>query len=168
MTGQQIVVDGLTYVSPDLELTARHVAETADRLGRACGDCSLCCKILGVEEIQKPAGKWCQHCKAGRGCTIYENRPAACRHFSCQWLVDGSFSDAWFPKRSRMVARIVQRRDGDLMLIIDVDPGAPLAWERPPYLEELKARAATMQVQVNFRGRHIAILPEQEIKWLHI
>jgi hypothetical protein len=161
MARQQISVAGVTYTSPDLELTARHVAETAAKLGRQCGDCSLCCKVMGVEEIQKPVGKWCQHCKAGRGCLIYDSRPAACRHFACQWLVDGSFGPEWFPKRSKMVPRIVMR-DGRLALIIDVDREAPGAWERPPYYEQLKARAATMQVQVNFRDHRIAILPEQE------
>jgi hypothetical protein len=161
MTGQQIVVDGLTYTSPDLALTAPHVAEIAAKLGRQCVDCSLCCKLLGVEEIQKPVGEWCDHCKPGHGCLIYESRPAACKHFACQWLIDGSFGDEWLPKRSKMVPRIVER-EGRLVLIIDVDREAPGAWERPPYYAQLKARAATMQVQVNFRDRCFAILPEQE------
>jgi hypothetical protein len=164
MAGQQISVAGLTYTSPDLALTAPHIAEISAKLGRACGDCSLCCKILGVEEIQKPVGKWCQHCKAGRGCLIYESRPAACQHFACQWLIDGSFGDEWKPRRSKMVPRVVER-DGRLVLIIDVDREAPGAWKREPYYEQLKARAVTMQVQVNFRNRRFAIRPNKDVEF---
>ena len=30
--------------------------------GRACGSCTLCCKTMGVDELAKPPGVWCQHC----------------------------------------------------------------------------------------------------------
>jgi hypothetical protein len=42
---------------------------------RSCGDCTLCCKVMAVEALGKPAGSWCSHCKPGRGCLIYETRP---------------------------------------------------------------------------------------------
>jgi hypothetical protein len=60
----------------------------AEGNGRACGDCQLCCKLVPVPVIQKPAGKRCQHAKHGKGCTIYENRPFDCRSWSCRWLAD--------------------------------------------------------------------------------
>ena len=38
--------------------------------GRQCGTCTLCCKLLGIKEINKPDWTWRTHCKPGRGCEI--------------------------------------------------------------------------------------------------
>ena len=55
---------------------------------RECGDCRLCCRVLAVQEIDKPRGKWCEHA-CGKGCAIYDKRPTQCREFECVWrLVD--------------------------------------------------------------------------------
>ncbi|MGM4958232.1 hypothetical protein ACT4MK_23450 [Bradyrhizobium barranii] len=43
---------------------------------RACGDCTLCCKVMAIEALAKLAGSWCRHCKPGQGCAIYAERPA--------------------------------------------------------------------------------------------
>lgn len=51
-----------------------------------CGTCSLCCKLPEIPVLKKPEGKWCSHCAVGKGCTIYETRPAPCRAFTCLWL----------------------------------------------------------------------------------
>jgi len=29
---------------------------------RACGNCTLCCKVNGVPELEKPVDEWCKHC----------------------------------------------------------------------------------------------------------
>lgn len=26
--------------------------------GRQCGDCTLCCKVMAIEELAKPASAW--------------------------------------------------------------------------------------------------------------
>lgn len=54
--------------------------------GRTCGSCTLCCKALPVQGIDKEAGAWCPHCLPGEGCSIYERRPQSCRDFDCLWL----------------------------------------------------------------------------------
>jgi hypothetical protein len=56
--------------------------------GRRCGECTLCCKLVPVPQLTKPAGKKCQHAKYGKGCTIYARRPNVCRAWSCRWLAD--------------------------------------------------------------------------------
>lgn len=55
---------------------------------RSCGSCSLCCKVMGVQDpaLEKPVGVWCEHAQKGRGCGIYSTRPSACRDFKCLWL----------------------------------------------------------------------------------
>jgi hypothetical protein len=51
---------------------------------RSCGECTLCCRLMGVEELEKPNDKWCVHCKGG--CQVYNVRPQTCRDFTCLWL----------------------------------------------------------------------------------
>lgn len=54
-------------------------------MGRECGDCTLCCTLLAVQDIDKPAQTRCEHeCEAG--CAIYESRPWSCKRFDCLWL----------------------------------------------------------------------------------
>jgi len=52
----------------------------------ACGDCTMCCRVFAIAELQKPLNKWCKHCDIGKGCRIYETRPAVCVDFACIWL----------------------------------------------------------------------------------
>ena len=35
--------------------------------GRACGSCMMCCKVLPVAELDKPAGKLVRERARGRG-----------------------------------------------------------------------------------------------------
>jgi hypothetical protein len=44
---------------------------TSEAASKQCGDCTLCCKVMAIEMLAKPAGAWCPHCTAKRGCTIY-------------------------------------------------------------------------------------------------
>lgn len=64
------------------QLSAAYEGNHSDR---SCGDCKLCCKVLGVPVLNKPAGKWCPHCPT-RGCKIYDDRPQECREYGCLWL----------------------------------------------------------------------------------
>src|SRR5262245_55422492 len=69
--------------------------------GRACGTCTLCCKVAEVLEMSKPMGVWCPHCLRNKGCSIYETRPASCRIFQCEWLVEKSLGPEWKPERAK-------------------------------------------------------------------
>ena len=69
---------------------------------RACGSCSLCCRLLPVPQLQKDAGRWCPDCRPGAargGCGIHETRPDVCRAFNCQW-VQGRGEAGWRPDLS--------------------------------------------------------------------
>jgi hypothetical protein len=106
---------------------------------RQCGGCTLCCKVLAIEELAKPSGAWCPHCTPGSGCKIYDTRPEECRSFSCSWLLDPSFPEAWRPDHSKLVFF----PDPDTRnILVHVDPGTPDAWRREPYNSWLRAKAA--------------------------
>lgn len=104
---------------------------------KSCGDCGLCCKLLGVDAIDKKNGQWCGHFrKGGAGCGIYETRPNACRTFVCLWLTSDNLDDAWKPNRSKL---ILYPDESGRRLNVVVDPADPLAWKREPYYRRIKA-----------------------------
>lgn len=61
---------------------------------RTCGDCTLCCNLQGVNDLQppKPSCTDCKHMNTGRalrrhgGCDIYKRRPQSCQDYKCLWL----------------------------------------------------------------------------------
>jgi hypothetical protein len=103
---------------------------------RTCGDCTLCCKLMAIEELDKPAGAWCGHCEPGKGCLVYGKRPAECRAFNCLWLRDPRLGEHWKPSVSRLV--LTTSEDG---IEIRCDPDQPEAWRREPYRGEIEKLA---------------------------
>jgi hypothetical protein len=139
--------------------------------GRACGTCTLCCKVIAVEDFAKPPGVWCRHCVRGKGCGIYETRPTDCRTFFCEWMLTPSLGPEWKPERAKFALVI---GDGGHLTAF-VDPGVPGAWRASPYFEMLKrwsldgARAAPPRVvTVRIGARVIVILPDREIDAGHV
>jgi hypothetical protein len=106
--------------------------------GRECGDCTLCCKVMAIEALAKPASSWCQHCKPGRGCLIHPDRPAECQTFNCLWLVNDRLDQQWKPNKSRLV--LTTSEDG---IEVRCDPGFPDAWRKEPYRREIQQWAVS-------------------------
>lgn len=92
-----------------------------------CGDCRLCCKVLGIVELKKPVGKWCSHtCKAG--CGIYETRPQSCQDYECVWLSVAVHTEHPLPMEFRpdkLHIVFTQSSDDEKQLSGHVDPGRP-------------------------------------------
>ena len=55
-----------------------------------CGECTACCTLSVVEELNKEAGVTCKHCVLQKGCSIYEDRPKVCKDFECAYLQAGN------------------------------------------------------------------------------
>ena len=132
--------------------------------GRACGTCTLCCKVMAIKELDKPQGRWCAHCAADRGCRIYGQRPRECRTFFCGYLAIQELTEEWRPSRSKIV---LANESGGNRLVAHVDPGFPGAWRNEPFYSYLKtwARAAARvraQVVVYVGMRVIVILPDAD------
>jgi hypothetical protein len=133
--------------------------------GRSCGSCSLCCKVVAVAELDKPAGQWCIHAARGRGCQIHETRPPSCRAFFCAWLTDPSFGPEWKPEVSRFVLAAEPKSQA---LMVLADPGMPFAWKREPYYAALKRLSESLfrldrKVLVNHKGQITVVLPDREV-----
>ena len=50
-----------------------------------CGECTLCCKLLHIPDMNSPVGVYCAGCDPNVGCNIYDKRPEECRTFQCSW-----------------------------------------------------------------------------------
>ena len=148
------------------------VASETAAPGRACGSCSMCCKLLPIRELEKPENTWCVHCKPGAAdpCTIYADRPASCRGFMCHWLISPALGDEWYPGKSRMFVHYNHDPLGNVGLYIIVDPGRPDAWRREPYLSQLKVwafnnlRARKMRTYVNVGARTYLMMPDGAVE----
>ena len=136
--------------------------------GRACGSCTMCCKVAAVEELGKPNGTWCPHCVKAKRCSIYESRPQSCRDFYCNWMLEASLGPEWKPETAKFA---LVRSDGGHRLAVLVDPGFPSAWRRSPYYENLRHWSAETRrslptiwiVNVLIGARSIVILPDREV-----
>lgn len=132
--------------------------------GRSCDGCTMCCKLLHIEALNKPRSKWCTHCDIGAGCKIYEERPSECRDFHCGFLTNASFGDHWKPANSKMVIALA----GDAnQLTVFVDPDRPEAWRKEPFYSDIKswARVAAKnqgRVVVSLGYEVIVVAPEGE------
>ena len=54
-----------------------------------CGECTVCCTLSVVEELDKKAFETCNHCILKKGCGIYNKRPKVCKDFECAYLQGG-------------------------------------------------------------------------------
>lgn len=130
--------------------------------GRNCGTCTMCCKLLAVPPLEKPRGKWCEHCVQGTGCGIYETRPEECRAYYCAWITSPEMGPEWKPELSHF---IVEPQPEQNRIFINVDPGRPDAWLKEPFIGMFRRWAKEMvqthrQVLVRNRFRTIALLPD--------
>jgi hypothetical protein len=127
---------------------------------RKCGTCTLCCKLLAVQEIEKPAGVPCVHCDEGQGCQIYKSRPKQCRMFDCYFLGNPKLRENWRPSKSHIV--LVADPNG-LRLAAHVDPQWPLAWRPEPFYSMLKKWAQEAMVWSDRLGQVLVCVGKQTI-----
>jgi hypothetical protein len=160
-------LDSAPSISPEQAAELARI-DTLVVAGRSCGSCSLCCKVVTIPILNKPAGKWCQHCKPGRGCGIHLTRPIVCRGAYCEWMISKGLGPEWKPEKSKFA---LFKTNGGRRMTAHVDPGHPTAWRRSPYYENLKqwAREAAQKlpemhvVDVMIGEQSIIILPDREV-----
>ncbi len=133
--------------------------------GRQCGNCTLCCKVLEITELDKPRGEWCPRCSAGRGCLAYDARPDECRGFYCGFLKIPSLNELWRPSIAKLIVCV---EPGNKAVFVQVDPDRPHAWKKEPYYAKLKewarnAAPSRGQVVVKIGKRVIVILPDRDV-----
>lgn len=124
--------------------------------GRTCGTCTLCCKLMGIIELEKRPGVWCEHCDKGRGCRVYTDRPGTCADFVCMWLANPeTLGDELRPDRCRVV---ISARAEDPNIVCHVDATRPDAMETPA-VKRLVERVHRLGKDVLIsRGMHLPMI----------
>ncbi|MBV9044076.1 MAG: hypothetical protein JO348_13580 [Alphaproteobacteria bacterium] len=136
-----------------------------DKPARDCDGCTLCCKVMGVAELEKKPGAWCPHCVIAKGCTIYETRPSDCRTFHCAFIRNPALDETWRPSNSRLVLA----EDGAARrMTVHVDLSRPDAWKREPFYSTFRKWASDivpngMQLLIRLGERTIVMLPDREV-----
>ena len=131
---------------------------------KPCGECGMCCKILRINVLEKPAGLWCRHFAKSQGCSVHAVAPGECRRFQCYWSISHALGEDWRPDRSKLV--IWSNAEGSI--IVDVDPSHPASWRREPFHGQLKAwanrdRPAPLEVLIRVGERMLVLFPEGEV-----
>jgi len=119
--------------------------------GKACGECSFCCKVLEITELTKSAGKLCEHCLnlGSGGCGIYASRPQVCHDYECLWKGDRHMSPRLRPDRTGTI--LMEDPDSDEYRAV-CDPEKPFAWLTPIVFKHLVAMAKSGRIVVAKAG----------------
>jgi hypothetical protein len=127
--------------------------------GAGCGDCSLCCTLMGVEmEPVKPAFIRCRHC-GPLGCAIYADRPDVCEGFMCAWLASQKLGGLQLP---------AWMRPDRVGVVIDINSAGAIiahcesreAWQREPMRSWLIGYAARTMVFLEMASGAEALDPD--------
>lgn len=138
---------------------------------RACGSCSLCCKLMDIPELDSPVSSWCRHCRPGHGCQIHPTRPTVCRDYACAWLRGKT---DWYPLQTKIIVDAVTVDSGELFMRFTVDPGYSTRWREPPYYQAIKTAARTglrgwhdqyWRTVVSVDGKWTLVLPDKEVPY---
>lgn len=134
---------------------------------RSCGTCTLCCKVFGVDPLNKPRNTWCEHCDIGKGCRIYEDRPDECRSFECLWLQGPDIiPEEMAPVHTKVILtshpELPLNVGGKQVLLIQFHEAQPGAAERPivrRYIELLRSHGMACIVVPPGSGNRTMLLP---------
>lgn len=116
---------------------------------RACGSCSLCCTVLRVDELAKPAGRDCVHQRVPTGCAIHASRPGICRSYRCLWLQGGLEDD----ERPDATGGVVDLETTGVGLRLTIREASPGCFDASPALQAIAERfRSSMPVRVTDTG----------------
>jgi len=108
----------------------------------------MCCAVLEIDELNKPAGPKCADCGES-GCRIYALRPQVCRDFECEWLTSRSLPQRFRP--DRIGALFMEDYEVDEYRAVCA-PSRPLAWREPKVFAHLVAVAKSGRTVVAKAG----------------
>lgn len=80
----------------------------------------MCCKLLGIRELNKEPNTWCPHCAVGSGCRIYADRPKVCHVFNCFWLQHPELFEELRPDRTKVI--LWEPEDAEGRLVVNIEP----------------------------------------------
>lgn len=151
-------------------------------MNRQCGSCTLCCKLLPVNEgitindhhipgFHKEAGVRCMH-QCSKGCRVYATpkMPHSCQLWNCRWIVNDDTADLSRPDRVHYVIDmapdyVVLRDDNtgqqmnEEVIQVWVDPAFPDAHEDPGLRRYLDRQAKPALLRYNSTKASLLVPP---------
>ena len=109
---------------------------------RDCGECTVCCTVTHVPELQKPVKVTCSNCD--KGCSIYESRPKSCRDFACAWL-QGDLKEDMRPDK---IGVMFEKHGTNLVVALRFPSEGTGKWRTPEIEQELRASYVNKGVAV--------------------
>jgi hypothetical protein len=102
---------------------------------RSCGACDLCCTIMAVRELPKPAFTPCRHlADPGPGCAVWGRHPASCQIFHCLWRRSAEIlPPALFPADCGFLLAAEVTAAWPMLVKVCAAPERPDAWDRPAH-----------------------------------
>lgn len=144
---------GMTSLQEESELVA----------GRTCDGCTMCCKLLSIDVLEKPRAVWCSHCDKKRGCKIYEDRPVACRSFFCGWRRIADLDERWKPSTAKF---LINYEAAHKRIAIHVDPDRFGVWRQEPFYSLIKQWARSAEGEGGsvtvWTGRNVTVVSQRE------
>jgi hypothetical protein len=74
---------------------------------RECGDCTKCCEgwnVFNIDGKSVKPGSPCKFVEIGKGCSIYDVRPAyPCKSYNCEWKLDSKIPEEFKPSVSGVI-----------------------------------------------------------------
>ena len=137
--------------------------------GRSCGTCTMCCKLLEIDVLEKPRGVWCNQCNPKVGCTVYATRPEPCRSFNCGYLRLPGLDERWKPSKAKF---LINYEAAAGRIAIHADTERPNAWREDPYFATVKRWALNAAREGSYvivwAGHHATLVLPGRIKDLGI
>lgn len=143
---------------PTATVTAEYIPD--------CGSCSLCCRLLAVPDIHKPAQVLCEWASIHGGCARQGEKGTdasltACAQFECVWLKSQPDVGRW-PRHLRPdICHVIfgpSETVGETRrLFVQVDPDHPTAWRAEAVREALNETLARgYEIEIIVNERHFA------------
>jgi len=148
---------------------------------RQCGECTLCCKLLPVRELEKAGGVRCKHQSHAKGCRVYgtDKMPPSCKLWNCAWLSGNPVGPR--PDRAHYVVDIMP----DYVTIVDnetgkkraqpvvqvwLDPRHPDAHRNPVLRSYLAKRGEAALIRTSPREGFVLVPPSMshESEWIEV
>jgi hypothetical protein len=136
---------------------------------RPCGECTLCCRLIGIDKcddggpttfpFEKPADTNCKHCRPGHGCEIFgtELLPRLCKTYSCLWKDPQVLPEGWRPDKVNAVCHAEGSIHGRFVIRVIVDRYKPVGESFSRWVDVCVADGMVFVIQ---SGDRIAVVSD--------
>jgi hypothetical protein len=123
---------------------------------RGCEGCEMCCTVMAVRELDKPAWSPCVHLAKGGGCGIWGAHPASCKTFTCLWRgSDVLLPPDLFPADCGFLLALDPAEAWPTVVKVCAEAARPDAWDSPRNRALFSALASAWNCPVAILGEGV-------------